>query len=281
MQGEGRFVQSLPASRDRYIYIDMTVSRRTFVYFCAVLLAALPAVAFGQGNAPVTVLGAASLTDVLQEIGRNYQTATGKRVVFSFAGSMILAKQIESSTGADIFFSADSESMDYLQSRNLIAAGTRQNLLGNTLVLVAPANSTTRLAIAPSFRIAEALGRGRLAVANLDTVPAGRYAKAALTALGVWNAVAGRLAQGEDVRGALAYVARGEAPLGIVYGTDARADARVRVVGTFPANTHEPILYPAALMRDAKPDAAAFLAYLKSPQARAVFERAGFTVLAR
>lgn len=259
----------------------MTLSRRTFGFLVAVLAAALPASSFGQAAPAATVLGAASLTDALQEIGRNYQTATGKRVVFSFAGSMTLAKQIEASAGADIFISADGESMDYLQTRNLLAPGTRQNLLGNSLVLVAPADSKTALTIAPGFKIAEALGRGRLALADVDSVPAGRYAKAALTALGVWNSVAGKLAQGEDVRATLAYVARGEAPLGIVYATDARAERRVRVVGTFPLGTHEPIVYPAALVKEAKPDAAAFLAYLKSPRARAVFTRAGFTVPAR
>jgi molybdate transport system substrate-binding protein len=130
------------------------------------------------------------------------------------------------------------------------------------------------------MKLAEALGGGRLALANVDSVPAGRYGKAALTALGVWTSVANHLAQGDDVRTTLAYVARGEAPLGIVYATDAHIEPRVRVVGTFPANSHPPIVYPAASVTDAKPDAASFLAYLKSPQARSVFERAGFRVLA-
>jgi molybdate transport system substrate-binding protein len=202
-------------------------------------------------------------------------------VVFSFAASMMLARQIELSAGADIFVSADAESMDYLEQRGRIAKPTRQDLLGNRLVLVAPAGSNVTLAVGPQMKIVEALGAGgRLAMANVDSVPAGRYGKAALTALGVWNGLAGRLAQGEDVRTALSYVARGEAPLGVVYATDARVEPRVSVVATFPADTHPPIVYPVALTTEARPGAAQFLAYLRGAQARAVFERAGFTVLA-
>jgi len=245
------------------------------------LILLLPFAARAQTEGGITVLAAASLANVMQEIGRNYQTATGKRVTFSFAASMILAKQIEASTGADMFISADTESMDYLDRKNLIAKNTRTNFLGNSLVLVAPADSKTALRIVPGFRLADGLKGGRLALATTDTVPAGRYGKAALTALGVWDSVKDHLAQGEDVRATLAYVARGEAPLGIVYATDARAEPKVRLVGTFPENTHEPVVYPAALTAGAKPDAARFLSYLKTPAARAVLERAGFTVLAK
>jgi molybdate transport system substrate-binding protein len=248
--------------------------------FSAALLLLAPAAQAGEAGS-ITVLAAASLTDVMQNIGKSYQAATGKRVSFSFAGSMVLARQIEASTGADLFISADVESMDYLDAKGLIVKGTRTNLLGNRLVLIAPATSKTGLTIAGGFPLSQALMGGRLAVANVDTVPAGRYAKAALTALGAWDSVKDHLAQGEDVRAALAYVARGEAPLGIVYGTDARADAKVRVVGTFPENSHEPIIYPAALTKGGKPEAAQFLAYLKSAAARNILERAGFTVLAR
>ncbi len=225
------------------------------------------------------VFAAASLTDTLEEIGALYGRESGKRVGFSFAASMTLARQIELSTGPDIFISADAESMDYLDQRGRIAKATRGDLLGNRLVLIAPAGSNVTLAMGPRMKIAEALAGGRLAMANVDTVPAGRYGKSALTALGVWDGLASRLAQGEDVRSALSYVARGEAPLGIVYATDARVEPRVRVVATFPENTHPPIVYPAALTSEARPDAAPFLAYLRGPQARAVFERAGFTVL--
>jgi molybdate transport system substrate-binding protein len=244
--------------------------------FAVALLLLSPLTFAAQTTDRITVLAAASLTDALQEIGKAYEASTGRRVAFSFAGSMTLAKQIEASAGADMFISADSESMDYLDSRGLIAKPTRQNLLTNDLVLIAPADSKTTLQVDPSMRLAEALMGGRLAVANTEVVPAGRYGKAALMALGVWDSIKDRLAQGEDVRATLAYVARGEAPLGIVYATDARVEPRVRVVGIFPAATHEPIVYPVALTKDAKPEATAFLAYLKGPQAHAVFTRVGF-----
>jgi molybdate transport system substrate-binding protein len=245
----------------------------------AVLLLMISVTAVTQNRDSVTVLAAASLTNVMQDIGKNYEAATGQRVVFSFAGSMILAKQIEASAGADVFISADTDSMDYLQRKNLIAAATRADLFGNSLVLIAPAESKTALTIAPGFDIAGALRGGRLAIANPETVPAGRYGREALTALGAWDRVKDRLAQGEDVRATLAYVARGEAPLGIVYATDARIEPKVRVVGTFPRETHAPIVYPAALTKDAKPAAAAFLAYLKGPAAGAILQREGFTLL--
>jgi len=245
------------------------------------LLLGPPAAAKAREGDGITVLAAASLTDVMQNLGKSYEAASGKRVIFSFAGSMILARQIEASTGADAFISADLESMDYLDGKGLIVKGTRSNLLGNRLVLIAPVSSKSTLAIGPKFPLSQSLMGNRLAVANVDTVPAGRYAKAALLALGVWDSVKNSLAQGEDVRGALAYVARGEAPLGIVYATDARVDPKVRVVGTFPESSHDPIVYPGALTKGGKPEAQAFLSYLKSPAARNVLERAGFTVLGR
>ena len=248
--------------------------------FFAALVSLLPVAAAEQNADRVTVFAAASLTDALQEIGTAYGREKGTRVVFSFAASMTLARQIELSAGPDLFIAADVESMDYLDQRNRIAKASRQDLLANRLVLVAPANSNVALTLAPQMKLADALRGGRLAMANVDIVPSGRYGKAALTALGVWTSVADKLAQGEDVRAALAYVARGEAPLGIVYATDARAEPRVRVVGTFPENTHPPIIYPAALTPEANTNAAQFLAYLRGAQARAAFERAGFTVLA-
>ena len=244
------------------------------------LVVLFPVRAPAQSADRVMVFAAASLTDTLEEIGTLYGRDSGKRVVFSFAASMTLARQIELSAGADIFIAADVESMDYLESRGRIARSTRQDLLGNRLVLIAPSSSNVRLAIAPQMRIIEALGGGRLAMADVESVPAGRYGKAALTAMGVWTGLASRLAQGDDVRTALSYVARGEAPLGIVYATDARVEPRVRVVAAFPETSHPPIVYPAALTSEARPDAAPFLAYLRGPQARAVFERAGFAVLA-
>lgn len=246
----------------------------------ALLFAALPTTLYAQGTDKITVLAAASLGDVLPEIGRSYEAATHRPVTFSFAASMTLARQIEATSGADLFISADSASMDYLGQRGLIQQGTRRDLLANSLVLIAPADSAVKIDIAPGFGLLQALHGGRLAMGEPVSVPAGRYARDALMKLGVWDSVVQHLALGEDVRAALAYVARGEAPLGIVYATDARIEPRVRVVATFPANTHAPIVYPAAIVKDAKPAAAAFLVYLRGPVAGAVFERAGFTVLA-
>jgi molybdate transport system substrate-binding protein len=199
----------------------------------------------------------------------------------SLAASSALARQIEASGGADIFISADLDWMDYLDDKGLIQHATRANLLGNKLVLVAGKDVSTNINIAPHFDLLGALKGGRLAIADPDSVPAGKYGRTALTSLGVWNSVVNRLVNAENVRVALAYVARGEAPLGIVYETDAKADKNVRIAGVFPENTHPPILYPAALVKDAKPEARAFLAYLSSPAARAVFEKNGFTFLAK
>ena len=225
----------------------------------------------------VLVFAAASLTNALQEIGTAYEKTAAVHVRMSFDASSSLAHQIEAGAPADLFFSADTEWMDYLESRHLIQPATRQNALGNQLVLIAPAGSPVQLMIGPHFALAGALGQGRLAVADPDSVPAGRYARAALSALGVWDGVVERLARAENVRAAMRYVARGEAPLGVVYSSDALMDSTVRVVDIFPANTHEPIVYPVALTTSAKTEAAAFLAYLLSPQARAVFGKFGFT----
>ena len=252
----------------------MTRMLRALVAMLFLALAPLPAFA-----ADVTVFGAASLADALKEITANYKKASGKDVAVSLAASSQLARQIESSAGADIFISADLGWMDYLDNKGLIQHDTRENLLGNRLVLVAGKDVNANIAIAPHFDLLGALKGGRLAMADPDTVPAGKYGRTALTSLGVWNAVVNRVVNAENVRVALAYVARGEAPLGIVYETDAKADDNVKVVGVFPGNTHPPILYPAALVKDAKPEARTFLTYLASPAARAVFEKDGFTML--
>ncbi len=245
------------------------------------LLAALLAYAMpvAAQAADVTVFAAASLGDALKEVGDAYQKKTGHTVAFSFAASSVLAKQIEAASYADMFISADLEWMDYLDNRGLIAHGTRHNLLGNKLVLIAPSDSKIALKIAPHFDILGALNGGRLAVADPDSVPAGKYARSALTYLGVWNAVVNHMAQAENVRVALAYVARGETPLGIVYTTDAVSEPKVRVVDTFPQTTHAPILYPVALTKDAKPVAKEFLDFLSGPEARAIFAKDGFEVL--
>lgn len=246
----------------------------TLAALTAFLLLAPAAMAAG----PLTVFAAASMTDALQSAAGLYTARTGQAVAFSFAGSPVLAKQIDASGGADIFVSADEGWMDYLQKRDRIVTASRKNLFGNRLVLIAPKASHVTLRIAPHFPLLKALGGGRLAVADTGTVPAGRYARAALVALGVWDGVSGRLASAENVRVALAYVARGEAPLGIVYKTDAMAEPAVRIAGVFPGNTHPPIVYPAALVKGARPGAGKFLVFLSATPARAVFEKAGFSV---
>lgn len=229
--------------------------------------------------ADITVFAAASLTDVLQDVGKSYEAKTHNHVVFSFAASSTLAKQIERSAGADAFISADTDWMEYLDSKGLIDHPTRKNLLGNSLVLVAPADSGTTINVTDHFPLLAALHGGRLSMADPDSVPAGKYGRTALIALGVWSSVQDHIVSAENVRVALAYVARKEAPLGIVYKTDAMSEPKVKIVGTFPENSHQPIVYPAALTKDAKPDAKDFLAYLSSPEARAAFDKAGFTVL--
>jgi molybdate transport system substrate-binding protein len=235
--------------------------------------------AFAQG-APVTVFAAASLKNALDEAAVRFEQLTRTRVRVSYAASSALARQIEAAAPADLFISADLEWMDYLAARRLIQPGSRVNLLGNRLVLIAPAGSTASFAVDRGMPLARTLGDGRLAMADPDSVPAGKYGKAALEALGAWNAVAARVARAENVRAALALVARGECPLGIVYATDAAAEPKVRVVGAFPTGTHPPIVYPAALTAaSANPAARGFLEFLGSAETKPVFERYGFTVL--
>jgi molybdate transport system substrate-binding protein len=225
------------------------------------------------------VFAAASLTDALGEVDREFTAHTGIAVKASFAASSVLAKQVEAGAPADVFFSADVPWVDYLDQRGLLKAGTRHDLLGNALVLIAPADSTVQLSIAPRFQLLAALGEGRLAMADPDSVPAGRYAREALTRLDVWDSISGRLARAENVRAALAYVARGEVPLGIVYQTDAQAEKRVRIVAVFPADTHPPITYPVALTARARPQATRFTQFLMGESARRIFERYGFVPL--
>jgi len=226
----------------------------------------------------ILVFAAASLADAMQEIATAYEKTARVAVRQSFDASSNLARQIEAGAAADVFFPADADWMDYLQKRNLIQPATRKNVLGNSLVLIAAAQNQVKLKIAPHFPLAAALGDGRLATGDPDSVPVGRYARSALTTLGVWDEVAPRLVRAENVRAALAYVARGEAPLGIVYGSDALAEKKVRVVDTFPADTHEPIVYPIALTKSAKSQAEAFVAYLTGPQGHDIFVKYGFTV---
>lgn len=251
----------------------MSTSRRALL--TAALAAVMPWPALAQAGM-VTVFAAASLTESLKQVTAAYQARTGTSVTLSFGASSTLARQIEQGADADLFFSADTDWMDYLEKAGQIAPGTRRNLLRNQLVLVAARGARPTPPIAPGFDLAGALGNERLAMADPASVPAGKYAKAALMALGIWNAVAPKVVQAENVRVALEYVARGEAPYGIVYATDARI-APVKVIGVFPENSHPPILYPVALTRNASPAARAFLAFLEGPEARAIFEKAGFS----
>jgi molybdate transport system substrate-binding protein len=238
---------------------------------------ALPAAA----EPPLRVAAAASIREGLDEARVSFTKATGRDVVVTYAASSALARQIEARAPFDVFISADLDWMDYVQQRALIDPTTRRNLLGNTLVLVAPKDGAAALKIAPGFALAAALKGGRLAIANPDAVPAGKYAKAALDRLGVWKSVEGRTARAENVRVALAYVARGETPLGIVYRTDAMAEPGVRIVDTFPTGTHPPIVYPVAALSagSAPPDTPkAFIAFVSGEASAPIWKRHGFAV---
>lgn len=244
----------------------------------ALVLAAL--VAAPAAAEEVTVFAAASMKTALDAVAADWQAATGNTVTVSYAGSNALAKQIIEGAPADIFLSAAENWMDEVEKAGLVQPGTRRDLLGNTLVLVAANKDAAPVEIAPGFDLKALLGEGKLAMALVDSVPAGQYGKAALTSLGAWDAVAPSVAQAENVRAALALVSTGEAPYGIVYATDAAADPGVKVVGTFPDDSHPPILYPVALLTGAADKADSdFLAHLSSPEARATFTAQGFAVL--
>jgi molybdate transport system substrate-binding protein len=238
---------------------------------------------FGVASAQTkdtVVFAAASLKNALDEIGAAWTRETGRRAVISYAASNALAKQIEAGAPADIFFSADLDWMDYAASKGLIKPESRVSLLGNALVLVAPKGSTQQIVLQPGLNLAPILGSHRLAMGHVNAVPAGKYGKAALEQLGAWAGVKDRIAQTENVRAALLLVSRGEAPLGIVYRTDAMSDPNVGIVATFPENSHPPIIYPVALTKDSThPEAAAFLAFLRSDKARPLFEKQGFILL--
>lgn len=242
-----------------------------------VLVMLAPACAQAQ---PLIVFAAASLKNALDAAAHVYEARGGGKITVSYAASSALAKQIEAGAPAQVFISADEKWMDYLEQRHLVQAGSRHDLLANRLVLIEPASRKRDVTIAPGFPLRKLLNGGRLALADPASVPAGLYAKAALEKLGVWASVKDRVAAAENVRLALAFVARGEAPLGIVYATDAQVEPRVRVAGTFPADSHPPIVYPVALTtapgwQRAKP----FERFLRSSEARAIFRHWGFTPL--
>jgi molybdate transport system substrate-binding protein len=257
-------------------------SIRGFASAAAAALALLGAAAPAAAQpAQVTVFAAASLKDALDAVDAAYTARTQVSVRAAYAASSALARQIEEGAPADVFISADADWMDYLAQRALIVVASRRDLLTNHLALIAPAGSSVRLSIGRGMPLARSLGDGRLAVAGPD-VPAGRYAQASLTALGVWDSVKDRLAPAQNVRAALAFVAQGEAPLGIVYDTDAMSEPKVRIVGLFPDASHPPIVYPAAQLAAAHAaQAPGYLAFLEGPQAGAIFRRFGFIVLGR
>ncbi len=243
-----------------------------------VAIIGLSAPAFAQDK--VTVFAAASMKNALDAANAEWAKETSNEAAVSYAASSALAKQIEAGAPADLFISADLAWMNYVAGKKLIKDDTRTNLLGNRLVLVAPADKATPVDIKQGFDLAKLVGDGKLAMGAVDSVPAGKYGKAALEKLGVWSSVESKVAGAESVRAALVLVSRGEAPYGIVYQTDAAADPGVKIVGTFPQDSHEPIIYPVAILAESKsPAAAAYLEFLKSAKAAPFFEKQGFTIL--
>jgi molybdate transport system substrate-binding protein len=256
-----------------------TAIRSLLLAVAIVVVAPWNLAAYAQ-NRDLLVFAAASLKDALDDASAQYQHDAGQKIVVSYGASSALAKQIENSAPADIFISADVDWMDYMADRKLIKPETRFNLLANKLVLIAPADSTVNLTIAPNFPLAQALGNGRLAMADPAAVPAGKYAKAVLEALDVWSSVSSKVAPAQDVRAALLLVSRGEASFGIVYWTDAASDKGVKVVGAFPESARPAIIYPVAVTASSThTGTAAYINFLKSPSARPAFENQGFVVL--
>ena len=245
------------------------------------------AILLGSNHAPalaqekrLTVFAAASMKNALDDISAAYTAKSGVRIVASYAASSALAKQIEEGAPADIFASADTDWMDYTIGKKTINEPSRVNLLGNSLVLIAPKDSRLdKVAIGPAFDLSKLVGDGKIATGDVKSVPAGKYAKAALEKLGAWQAAEPKFAMTENVRAALALVALGEAPLGIVYSTDAKVEPGVKIVGIFPADSHPAIIYPVAATATAKPEAAGYLAFLRSSAARTIFEKYGFSFL--
>jgi molybdate transport system substrate-binding protein len=250
--------------------------------FALVLMAMLPSAAPAAPNPDpvVTVFAAASLKNALDDVNGAFTAHAGMKVRTSYAASSALMKQIENGAPADVFFSADLDWMDYGADKKLIKNESRVDLLGNRLVLIAPRESRLgEVTIRPGFDLAQLAGNGRIVTGDVRAVPVGKYAKAALEKLGAWERAQPKFAMTENVRAALTLVARGEAVLGIVYATDAKVEPNVKILGTFPADSHPPIVYPAALTSMSAPAAVEYLAFLRSPAAKAIFERAGFTFI--
>src|SRR5580700_7679470 len=237
--------------------------------------------AFAEEKA-LTIFAAASMKNALDDIDAAYSAKTGVRIVASYAASSALAKQIEQGAPADIFVSADTDWMDYAIGKRTINEPTRVNLLGNSIVLIAPKDSKIdSVTIGPGFDLAKLAGDGKIATGDVKAVPVGKYAKAALEKLGAWEAAEPKFAMAESVRAALTLVARGEAALGIVYSTDAKVEPGVKIVGTFPADSHPPIIYPVAATTAAKPEANDYMSFLRSQAAKTVLEKYGFVYLIR
>jgi molybdate transport system substrate-binding protein len=235
-----------------------------------------------EAKSPVVVFAAASLKTALDEIAAAFKKDTGNELTINYASSAVLAKQIEQGAPADVFVSADLQWMDYLEKAQLIAPLTRRNLLGNKLVLVEPSDQSTKLVIEKGFDLAGATGDGKIAVCSVTSCPGGIYAKEALVSLEVFPSVEPKLAQADNIRAALALVSRGEARFGIVYATDAKADPKVRVVGTFPDATHKPIVYPVALVASStNPAAPKAISFLSSQAATKIFLAQGFAILSK
>jgi len=256
------------------------MNRRLLLKLVVAAFAAMPLALPAAAAEKVTVFAAASLKNALDAANAAWQKETGNETAVSYAASSALAKQIEAAAPADLFISADLAWMDYVAEKKLIKDDTRSNLLGNRIVLVAPKDKASTVEIKEGFDLAGLVGDGKLAMGAVDSVPAGKYGKAALEKLGVWSAVEGKVAGAESVRAALALVSRGEAPYGIVYETDAAADPGVAVVGTFPEDSHPPIIYPVAILSESQSLAAgAYLDFLKSDKAAPFFTEQGFTIL--
>jgi molybdate transport system substrate-binding protein len=250
-----------------------------FAFSIVIGLSAPPASAQEKG---LTAFAAASMKNALDEVDAAYTAKTGVKVAASYAASSVLAKQIDQGAPADIFLSADTDWMDYATKQKTIKPETRTNLLGNSIVLIAPKDSSIdKVSIASGFDLAKLAGQGRITTGDVSSVPVGKYAKAALEKLGAWDAAAPKFAMAESVRAALTLVARGEAVLGIVYATDAKVEPEVKIVGTFPADSHPPIIYPVAATTSAGAGTADYLAFLQSRAAKTIFEKYGFTFLVR
>jgi molybdate transport system substrate-binding protein len=258
------------------------IRRHVLVTLAAAIVTAAASLPALPQEKSIVVFAAASMKNALDDVDAAFAKKDGIKVVASYAASSALMKQIEQGAPADVFLSADVDWMDYGAKKKLIKDDSRFNLLGNRLVLIASKDSKIdNVTITPGFNLAALAGNGRIAVGDVRAVPAGLYAKAALEKLGAWTAVEPKLAMAENVRAALVLVARGEAPLGIVYETDAKIDHGVKIVGVFPEDSHPPIIYPVALTMTAKPEAAACLAFLRTEAAKSIFERYGFRFLVK